>query len=446
MIILLCLSVISCQKNEEQEVVVIGGGLMGSSAAWQLSRAGNKVVLLEKQDSIYSSGSSFGEARISRSLGSKNDVFSYLQQTSVAEIQILINSLNEAEGNQVHRMEDIFTTSPVTYIYYKSQQAELDHILNGQADRYEYAPDSQKALDMFNMKVADSIMVVREYKKHSGTLNPKVLISKLHQGIRNNGGTIRYNEKVTNLQKRNNHYEIQMTNAVTGVATTVKSKKVVSAAGPYTGELLKNIAPEFAKLIRIKRLVLAFFKIRGEAYNGLSEEIKRRIKDSYPVADLNKDIFYSMIEKYDEDNVPILKVGGHFLRSDIKNLDEVWQKELSENEVNWSKDHLAKYFSQLNIQLGTNDLNYYKGYSCVYSLTESEIPYVSNILDNDEHPDTKFVMMGGMSGIGAKGSLAYGLLASDILRGRQDTSYMYQKAKATLSINRSEDNLTLYKK
>jgi len=159
-----------------EEFVVIGGGLVGSAAAWQLSNNGQKVLLVEQQDSLYTFGSSFGEARISRSLGPKNDIFSYLQQTSVAETRKLINYLNDVSNCEIHKMEDIYTTSPVTYIYYKSQRDEVDRLLDGQTDKHQYASGPEEALEMFDMVIPDSAMVIREYKEFSGTLNPRVLL------------------------------------------------------------------------------------------------------------------------------------------------------------------------------------------------------------------------------------------------------------------------------
>lgn len=69
------------------ETIIIGGGLMGSSTAWHLSDQGNSILLLEKQDSIYNQGSSYGEARIARSSNRGNDIWSYLHNSSVAETQ-----------------------------------------------------------------------------------------------------------------------------------------------------------------------------------------------------------------------------------------------------------------------------------------------------------------------------------------------------------------------
>jgi glycine/D-amino acid oxidase-like deaminating enzyme len=427
----------SCQNNIEQDIVVIGGGLMGSAAAWELSKHGQNVLLIEQQDSIYTYGSSFGEARISRSLGPQNDIFSYLQQTSVTETQKLISYLNEVSNSKLHSMEDIYSSSPVTYIYGKSQQHEVNLLLDGQLDRYEYAPNSEKALEMFDMTIPDSLMVIREYKEFSGTLNPKVLISKLHQGIKNSGSEILYNEKVASLKRKNDHYEIEITNTKTEEKRVISSKKVVSAAGPYTGTLVKSVAPYFNQLITPKRLFLAFFKLDKNTFESFTTQQKKRLHEYYPIInDFDPDMFYSMIEKYDEDGAPILKIGGHFLRTDVKNLDEVWQKDLTQNEIEWSKNNTLTYFNVLNMSIDATALKFYKGYSCVYSLTETGIPYVTNVVNDNNETDPNFVVVGGMSGIGAKGSLAYGLIATNLLLNKENTTNIYQKTKTALGFNR----------
>lgn len=433
--LLLCL--FSCENPTEiEDVVVIGSGLMGSSTGWELSKNGEKVLLIERQDSIYTFGSSFGEARISRSLGPKNDIFSFLQQSSVAETKELIKYLNKSENGKRHSMEDIYRTSPVTYIRYKTQEEEVNILLEEQEDKYEYAPDSESAQKLFGMEIPDSVMIIKEYKQYSGTLNPKVLILKLHKGILYAGNNILFNERVISLKKINSLFEIQVENTKTGKLRTILSKKVVAAAGPYNGELTKDIAPYFKKLITPKRLFLAFLKIDPTVYDSLTSEQKERINQSYPVADISSEIFYSMIENYHENGIPILKVGGHFLRTEIKNLDEVWKKELDKQEIEWSKENTLGYLRMLNLPVQYEDLQFVRGYSCVYSLTESEIPYVTNIITKDMDVDSNFVLLGGMSGVGAKGSLAYGLIASNLLLNKTDTSAMYQKTLQALGTDR----------
>ena len=170
--------------------------------------------------------------------------------------------------------------------------------------------------------------------------------------------------------------------------------------------------------------------------NGYSVEQKKRINNYYPMADWNADIFYSMIEKYDADGIPIIKIGGHMLRTDIENLDEVWQKKLTEKEIEWSRSNTLRYFDMLNIPIDSSDLMFYKGYSCVYSLTKTEIPYVTNILDDNNKLDSNFVMLGGMSGVGAKGSLTYGLIAANLILNKDDSTMIYQKTKEALGFER----------
>jgi hypothetical protein len=219
------------------------------------------------------------------------------------------------------------------------------------------------------------------------------------------------------------------------------SKNIVAAAGPYNGELVKDIAPYFKELIIPKRLFLAFLKIDPAVYNRLSDEQQDRLQKSYPVADISPEIYYSMIENYDEDGQPILKVGGHFLRTEIQNLDEIWEKELTDDEINWSKTNTIRYLKRLDLPVEIDDLEFVSGYSCVYSLTDSEVPYVTNIIGQNNEIDKTFVFVGGMSGIGAKGALAYGLIASNLLLGKDDTTRIYQKTKVALGVSRLIEDL-----
>ncbi|MBJ7452805.1 MAG: FAD-dependent oxidoreductase, partial [Blastococcus sp.] len=51
----------------QTDVVVVGGGVMGSAAAWALARRGVGVVLLERFGPGHAFGASHGSARIYRS-------------------------------------------------------------------------------------------------------------------------------------------------------------------------------------------------------------------------------------------------------------------------------------------------------------------------------------------------------------------------------------------
>lgn len=423
-------------QTDIKDIVVIGGGLMGSSTAWHLSNQGENVILIEQQDPAYTFGSSFGEARISRSLGPENDIFSYLHNQSVTETEKLIQFLNDKEGSVNHLMEDIYTTSPVTYLYYKSWQNTVTNLIDNQHDPFEYAASAEEAAQKFGMSVPDSALVLREFKQYSGTMNPKELIKKLHTGIQHHGNSIWYNHKVTGLRKKDGLYEIEMTHTKTGASKKIFSKNIVSAAGPYTGKLLKDIAPQFDELITPKRVFLAFLKIDPATYGSLSTDQKQKINEFYPVADFTSDLMFSMIEKKDDNGVPIIKIGGHFIREDIQNLDQVWKKDLTSEEKEWGLKTTLNYLQYLNIPIQNDDLKYIDGYSCVYSLTESEVPFVTNILNEKNQPDPNFIVLGGMSGVGAKGTMTYGLIGANLLLQKSEDSEIYQHTKSALGVDR----------
>ena len=160
------------------------------------------------------------------------------------------------------------------------------------------------------------------------------------------------------------------------------------------------------------------------------------IEDFYPVADITSEIMFSMIEKTDEDGMPLIKTGGHFIREDIPDMNEVWQKELTADEIEWGTNATLNYLQMLNLPVLKSDLQYVDGYSCVYSLTASEVPFVTNILDGDNKPDPNFIVLGGMSGVGAKGTMTYGLIGANLFTGKEEDSDMYRLTRNALGIER----------
>ncbi|MEP5611090.1 MAG: FAD-dependent oxidoreductase [Cyclobacteriaceae bacterium] len=414
-----------------KNILVVGGGLMGSATAWQLANAGEKVLLLEQQSSEYTFGSSFGEARICRSLGPKNDIWSYLHRRALTETETLIAFLN-TNDQEPHAMEDIYSDSPVTYILHTDKREVVSRMLRQQPDTYECSYTPEEAIEKFDVLVPPNQIVIQEYRKYTGTINPKALIKKLHTGILLKGGEVRYRHEVRNVKRKTNSYVVEVLNLENETIEVLESKKIVSAAGPYTGDLLKKVAPEFSRLITPKRVFLAFLKINKEKFLSYSADQKQKIFNFYPLIDLGPDHIFSMIEEKDEDQNPLIKIGGHFRRDDIESLDKVWTMDLSKEEIDFGKKGVLEYFKFLNIPLHAEELTFKKGYSCVYSLTKSEVPIVSNLPQEDGVLDPNAVLLGGMSGVGAKGSLTYGLIATDLLLGRDEDDFMYQKVREAL--------------
>ena len=431
----------SCKNNENEvhDIVVVGGGLMGSSTAWQLSKEEQQVLLLEQQDKVYTSGSSFGEARIARSNNRNNDIWYYLHNRSVKEVKELVTFL-QTTNQEKFSIEKIYTTSPVTYVGRIGIYDKLMASIERQKVNCKVASTVAEGRKLFNVSLLDSILLQKEYQEHSGTINPKNLISYLHEAVVAKGSEIRYHTQVNQIEKINGKYKLTVIDTKTGVEKRILANKVVSAAGPFTGKLLKDVAPYFADLIKPQRVFTAFYKIKKEKYDSFSAKEKQVISDAYPVINSSRGgrmgSFFSMIEKRNSDGSPLIKIGGHFQRSDIQDLNKVWEKPITQKEKAWSKDNTLNYFKLLNLPLASDDLELTDGYSCVYSITKTEVPYVTPIIGVDENPNKDFLVLGGFSGGGAKGTMAYGAIAANIMLEKEEIDSLYQVTKEEIGYKR----------
>ncbi len=423
--------------DSDWDVVVIGGGLMGSSTAWQLAREGQTVLLLEMQDSVYTQGSSFGDARISRSLGPPGDIWGYMHNRTVAEMKALVAALRE-HGERAS-MDDVYVTSPVNYVRHISR-LENQAWLPDQPDRYEMAASPREAREKFELNLPDDAYIVREYKDYSGTINPGQAIRFLHRGTSLLGGKVVYGQRVTRLTRSDSGFDVEVTDVETGSSQTLTVPRMVSAAGPYNGSVLRDVAPAFERLITPRRVFLAFFEVEPAFWNGLTEKQQQSLKGLFP--GINSTLqtrasgSFSMIERYTQRGTPVIKIGGHFQRTDIDDLDAVWAQSLTDEEIEWSYGAVLHHLALLGIGIEREHLQLDDGYSCVYSLTESEVPYVTHASATDGHPDPDLVVVGGMSGVGAKGALAYGVIATDLLLGRTETDPVYLAAREAFGFER----------
>ena len=213
---LLLHTAVSAEENldGDWDVVVIGGGLMGSSTAWQLAIEGRNVLLLEMQGETYTQGSSFGDARISRSLGPPGDIWGYMHNRTVAEMKELVAFLNH-HGDEAS-MDDVYVTSPVNYVGHVSRLEE-QRWLSEQPDPVKIATTPDEARAVFGLNLAEDTYIVREYKDYSGTINPGATIRALHRGTVLAGGRVVYRQRVTSLIRSNGRFELEITNVDSGL-------------------------------------------------------------------------------------------------------------------------------------------------------------------------------------------------------------------------------------
>ena len=416
---------------------------MGSATAWQLAKDGQKVILLEQQDSVYNAGSSLGEARIARSFGGKNDKWSYLHNRTVSEAKVLIDFLNDNDES-IHSIDDIYRTSPVSYIRNNSRLDRVNEQIAEQNDSIRLATTFEEGKSIFDANLADSIFLLREYKEYSGIINPSAIIRKMHLAIKLAGSEILYNHKVRKLEKSDNHYEIEVFNSKSNKTSILRADKVIAAAGPYNGKLLEHVCPYFEELIDTKRVFVAFYRLKSEVFKNLDKATLAKLIESYPCINSTEGTRdganFSMIESYNRAGNPLIKIGGHFQRTDIAKLDEVWKLKLSEEEIAWGHKHIMRYWNFINLNIEPDDLEYESGYSCVYSLSKNEVPYVTPA-SIDGEMDNSLIVLAAMSGVGAKGCLAYGELAKHHLLGISEEDKLYNITKEAMGFDRLQSDI-----
>ncbi|MDB4293460.1 FAD-binding oxidoreductase [Maribacter sp.] len=415
-----------------ENVVVIGGGLMGASVAWKIADRGAKVTMIEQQGENYFKGSSFGTARISRSLGPKKNVFSYVHNQTIKEVAKLIDFLNTDDPKQEHRITDIYSTSPVSYLYHKDQYATIDTFRYNKQKKDFRSASKSTAFRKFGMTIPENMIMVREMREHSGTLNPMELLKKLRGGIAKKGGKIKYEHRVVSLIKNDGFFEIGLLNTKTKKTQKLKTKKVVVAAGPYTVDILKEFAPYFNRIITPKRVAISFLKITDERYAQLTETEKKALHDGLPLFSQIGKEYFAMISKLEKGTSPIIKAGGHQRRRNIHDLDKIWTAEPRKKDIKWIKKHFRKHLEMLEIHLSKKDIEEVNSYYCVYSETRTKTPLVTSIFNRYGKLDLDIAVIGGMSGIGAKGCLSYGALGADLMLGKADQpNKMYRKMLKT---------------
>lgn len=423
-----------------ENILVIGGGLMGSSVAWKLAERGAKVIVIEQQGKQYTTGSSYGTARISRSLGPKKDVFSYAHKKTVKEVTNLLDFLNAEKPKKAHNIDEVYSTSPVSYLFRREDYYKVKKFRFKKQKRDFRTASSNSSFRKFGMSIPDDTILVREKRLYSGTLNPTVLIDKLRIGIEKKGGKIKYEHQVVGLVKKEAIFEVSVLNLKTKKTQKLKAAKVIVASGAYLAETLKDFAPYFNRVITPKKVVQSFLKISDERYAELTDLEKNAIHEGLPYFSQIGKEYFALIEKTGKgDTCPIIKAGGHQRRRNIHDLAKVWSEKPQKKDLKWIKKRFRKHLEMFEVYVSKKDIEEVSTNNCVYAETRSKIPIVTPIFNKYGSLDRNIVVIGGMSGIGAKGCLCYALLAADLLLGKSDKpSKMYRrmvKAFANPSVN-----------
>jgi sarcosine oxidase len=209
------------------DVVVVGGGAIGSATAWHLARRGADVVLLERWEPGHPHGSSHGATRIFR--------FAYADPRYVAwaqEALPLWRTLEEEAGTVL-----LETTGGID-IGAPEVIGPIEAAITASGAQAEQVPASEAA-DLWPGLAVDGQEEVILYSPDAGRLWAERTVAALHEGTTKAGGEVRCGETALAVSPATGH--------VATDAEEYLAETIVVTAGAWTAKLLAG-APEAADL------------------------------------------------------------------------------------------------------------------------------------------------------------------------------------------------------
>lgn len=209
--------------GRDVDVVVVGGGAMGSAAAWQLAARGVDVVLVERFAAGHTRGASHGASRIFR-----------LAYPDAVYIGLAVRA--EALWRE---LEDLAHTELLTVTGGVShgRTADLDRVaaaVEAAGLAAQWLPHREAVERWPGLRFDGKIL----YHPHTGRLHADRAVSALQNAAARLGATIRHETPVTSIEIHG-----QQAVSVHTAAGRYRARVVVVAAGAWTHTLLNDLVP-----------------------------------------------------------------------------------------------------------------------------------------------------------------------------------------------------------
>lgn len=205
------------------DTVVVGGGAMGSAAAWQLARRGIEVVLLERFQPGHTRGASHGSSRIFR--------------TSYAE-PLYVSLAREAEGLW-RELEDESAVELLTVTGGVDHGAPLwtdatAETLDTLGLPYSWLAPEDASERWPGLRFDDKVL----FHPNSGRLHADRSVEALQQVAADRGAEVRHGSAVTRIEVLDEDRV-----RVTTHAEQWTARRVVVAAGAWAADLVGDLVP-----------------------------------------------------------------------------------------------------------------------------------------------------------------------------------------------------------
>jgi sarcosine oxidase len=202
------------------DVVVVGGGAMGSAAAWQLARRGAAVVLLEQFGPGHARGSSHGSSRIVR--------LSYADPFYVDLAAAAYERWDELEADAG---EQLLTWTGVVDHGDRATVEAMAELLPAHGHSADLLGASEAAERWPGLRLEPPIL----FHRHGGRAHANRTVAALKRVAAQYGADVRHDAPVEAIVPIGERVEIRASDE------TLRAHTVVVAAGAWTTSLIGNL-------------------------------------------------------------------------------------------------------------------------------------------------------------------------------------------------------------
>ena len=316
--------------SEIYDVIVVGAGIMGSSTAYQLSKRGLKVLLIEQFALGHSKGSSHGSSRIIRYAHTDNIYLPLIKQAY-------------EEWDEVSRIsgEKLYNPCGLLWVGTPESTKEKSDILKSYQISHEVLKGEEINSKFPHLEYDNSWEAL--YDPKAGFVYADRALKTFQSLFLANSGKVVENEKIVKIEPTGDLVEVYSMNS------RYISKKLVVTAGTW----LKSIFPELNIHAEPELIGLTFWKVKQNQKNFLPEN-----KCPVMIMSENCPELY-MIPGADYPGE--IKFGVHIgVSIDPYKKDEV---ELPQWQVNFPAEHIRDHMKDVDFTAPTRTV------SCMYTVS-----------------------------------------------------------------------------
>ena len=363
--------------DRHYDAIVIGLGVMGSSAAWHLARSGQRVLALEQFELDHQNGSSYGSSRIIR-YAYDHPAYIPLAHSSYA----LWRELEEESGEQLLRIVgglDFGAAEEETLIATRDTLAEAGM-------SYDWMTPDEVSARFPQFRLDEHMMGL--YQPDGGALHASRCVVAAARTALKHGATLQTGARVTAIEVHNDSVTVRTADE------SFSAARLVVSAGAWSGPLLRTIGLELPLVPTREQLF--FFDTRDpEAFLPGRMPYFREHGSRH---ELN-----SLLHFYGIPNID-----GCGFKASIHTNGEPTDPDNTLRSVDDSVCETLRAFFRRHLPLADSPLK--TGRVCLYTMTPDE-HYIL-----DRHPQHAQVAIGaGFSGHGFKFGVGIGKILADLV-------------------------------